>query len=314
MSWFTELTGVEERDHEHVRRSIVVEGPVMRSEANGRELRHGTLETPSLGELRERASQAARSGPIGVREIRADVRDLHRDAANSGAMFQVASQFNLLEMVGPSVTPEHGIGRYESDPTQGPACAIACGAGTIFRNYFAPVGGRTGQTRDNQIDCIADLGAALGNAEDRLWRMQNGYLFASAEGLEEIGARFRASDEDEIDRLRSLLRIGLQSQTEVTIGGGHTVSQAYCSALPVAYAGHGADLWEDFARLVLEAAYDATFCAARANAETTGNRDLFLTFLGGGAFGNRMPWIESAIDRAVRLHEDSGLRVYIVRR
>lgn len=314
MSWFTELTAIEEIDADHVRRNIVIDGTVMRSQANGREFRHGTLETPLLGELRERAAQTKRRGPIEVAEIRADVRDLHRDEANAGAMFQVASQFNLLEMIGPSVTPEQGIGRYGSDPTQGPACAIACGAGTIFRNYFAPVGGRTGQTHDNQIDCSADLGKALGNDGDRLWTMQNGYLFATAEGLKEIAERLRESAEDEIDRLRSLLRIGLQTETEVTIGGGHTVSQAYCSALPVAYAGHDIDLWEEFARLVLEAAYEATFCAARINADLTGNRDVFLTFLGGGAFGNRMPWIRSAIDRAVRLHTDSGLRVIFVRR
>jgi len=37
------------------------------------------------------------------------------------APFQVASQFNLLEMTGPSVTPEHGVARYAHDPTQGPA-------------------------------------------------------------------------------------------------------------------------------------------------------------------------------------------------
>ncbi|MCK5683507.1 hypothetical protein KAJ27_05280 [bacterium] len=54
-------------------------------------------------------------------------------------MFQVASQFNLLEMVSPGVTPEEGVGRYEHDHTQGPACAIACGVGTIYRNYFEAI-------------------------------------------------------------------------------------------------------------------------------------------------------------------------------
>jgi transposase len=50
-------------------------------------------------------------------------------------------QFNLLEMTSPSVSPEHGVTRYQDDHTQGPACAIAAGAATIYRNYFAPVGG-----------------------------------------------------------------------------------------------------------------------------------------------------------------------------
>ena len=60
---------------------------------------------------------------------------------NAGALFQVASQLNLLEMTGPEVTPEDGVTIYQDDRTQGPACAIAAGAATIYRNYFAPVGG-----------------------------------------------------------------------------------------------------------------------------------------------------------------------------
>ena len=68
-----------------------------------------------------------------------NIQSFHQDPSNSGALFQAASQFNLLEMVGPQISPEKGIGIYELDYTQGPACAIACGAGTIYRNYFVPV-------------------------------------------------------------------------------------------------------------------------------------------------------------------------------
>ena len=63
----------------------------------------------------------------------------------------MASQFNLLEMTGPSVTPEHRVTRYSGAHTQGPACAIAAGAATIYSNYFAPVDGEIGQTRERQI-------------------------------------------------------------------------------------------------------------------------------------------------------------------
>src|SRR4029077_13447538 len=44
---------------------------------------------------------------------------------------------------------------------QGPACAMAAGAATIYRNYFAPVDGEIGQTRDRQIDALAGVGTAL---------------------------------------------------------------------------------------------------------------------------------------------------------
>lgn len=63
--------------------------------------------------------------------------------------------------------------------------------------------------------------------------------------------------------LRSHRSVGIQWNTQVTLQGcAHLVSQVYCSALPVAYASHPPELWESFARLVLEAAYEATLCAA----------------------------------------------------
>jgi hypothetical protein len=93
--------------------------------------------------------------------VTGDVRQMNHAPENAGALFQVASQFNLLEMVSPTVTPEHGVTRYQYDRTQGPACAIAAGAATIYRNYFAPVGGSNGQTTERQLDGLADLGEAL---------------------------------------------------------------------------------------------------------------------------------------------------------
>lgn len=92
-----------------------------------------------------------------VRNIAADAYQLHAWPEAKGAVVQVASQFNLLEMPGYDVTPEDGVSDYEHDHTQGPACAIAIGPATIYRNYFAPVEGQIGQTRDRQIDTLADL-------------------------------------------------------------------------------------------------------------------------------------------------------------
>jgi hypothetical protein len=34
--------------------------------------------------------------------------------------------------------PEDGVTVYAADPTQGPACALACAAGSVYRNYFCP--------------------------------------------------------------------------------------------------------------------------------------------------------------------------------
>lgn len=57
--------------------------------------------------------------------------------------------------------------------------------------------------------------------------------------------------------------------TEVTTSESHhLVTQAYCSAVPVGYSPHSPDLWEPFARLVLEASYEATLRAVMLNAST----------------------------------------------
>lgn len=314
MTWFERLTGCAEGSPEQVRAQLAVDGRWLRCAANGKAWQCGELETPSLQALRERvAACPGRGAPNRVRELVADVRQLHQDPANQHALFQVASQFNLLEMMSPAVTPEAGVGIYENDPTQGPACAVAAGAGTIMRNYFAAVNGRIGQSHDNQIDCLAGIGARLGNDGQRLWKMVNGYALPSAAGLGEIHRALATAAPAGLDRLRQALCIGLQWDTQVTLGAAsQTVSQAYCSALPVAYARHASALWAPFAVLVLEAAYEATLCAAVLNRQRSGSPRVFLTLLGGGAFGNQPDWILGALRRALDLYRDCGLEVAIV--
>jgi hypothetical protein len=90
------------------------------------------------------------------------------------------------------------------------------------------------------------------------------------------------------------------------------VSQAFCSALPVAYGAHPASSWRDFATLVLEAAYEATLLAAALSASRGGSPRVLLTSLGGGAFGNDQRWIHGAMRRALDLARGLGLDVAIV--
>lgn len=312
--WFERLTGVAESSPEAVRERLRMEDGIIHSSANGQQFYTGTLETPTLAELRDRVSALGPgTGSIQLRQLVADVQSLHTDPSHANALFQVASQFNLLEMVGPSVTPEQGIGRYEHDRTQGPACAIACGAGTIFRNYFVELDGAPGQTADRQIDCLRDIGQALGNDDGSLWTMRNGYALPSPDGLQRVDQHLTSADDAEIDALRGLLRIGLHWQIQVTLDGcEHRVSQVYCSAMPVSYSGLPSAHWESFARLILEAAYEATLCATILNAYETGCNRVFLTSLGGGAFGNPTQWITDAIMRALHIHSKYDLNVLVV--
>lgn len=316
MTWFEDLTGFAETDYETTRAQLRVEGERLHSLANGRNWHIGRLETPTLAALRERAAPAlsATRGPLRVRNLAADAYALHAQPELAGTLVQVASQFNLLEMTSPHVRPEDGVGIYQYDHTQGPACARAAGAGTIYRNYFAPVGEQVGQTQTRQIDTLADLRAALPGA-DRL-TMHNGYALADNDTLETIQATLSQASPAELDALRACLRIGLHWDVEVTAQGaplGQCVSQAYCSALPVSYNQSPPALWKAFAQLVLDAAYEATLLAGVINATQPGGRPaVYLTLLGGGAFGNQRSWILHAIERALTQVRDQALDVCLV--
>lgn len=326
MDWFERLTGFRETGYESSRGQLEVLGTQLRSRVNEQSWGIGTLELVSLDELRERVSAGdGLAGRLRMRLIQGDVRGLHQASEYAGALFQVASQFNLLEMVGPGVTPEDGVTRYAGDPTQGPACAIAAGAATVYRNYFAPVAGSMGQTAGRQLDGLADLGAALGQAlgmpVESLWDMRNGYALASREGLQAISAHLASITQEEMDGLRSRLRIGVHSEVEVTDAGGPArqpgqpgplVSQAFCSALPVAYSGVPRAAWRALACLVLEAAYEATLWAGVLNARRGASPVVLLTRLGGGAFGNADDWIDAALRRALAKAAGFALDVRLV--
>lgn len=314
VTWFERLMGFREESPDQVRGSVDIVGHELVSRVNGKRYRYGTLEVLPLNEIARRGrSLLTADRKSTIQETVADVTALHLDPQNAGAMFQVASQFNLLEMVSPEVTPEKGVGIYERDHTQGPACAIAAGAGTIYRNYLVPIGKRTGQTSSDQINCLADFESAISTDCPQPWTYRNGYVLPDSVSLKRICDFLRNCSENELSHLRGLIRIGVHWDVQVTLNNAqHLVSQAYCSALPVAYGAHQSSDWMPFAELVLEAAYEATFWAAILNHARTGNSTLFLTLLGGGAFGNDSRWILKSLQRAFEQFSQAGLDVQLV--
>lgn len=148
-----------------------------------------------------------------------------------------------------------------------------------------------------------------------LWNMRNGYALASLSGLKLISDHLGQISTQQRDELGGLLRIGLHQDVEVTDRPnlpGTQVSQAFCSALPVAYGRVAAAHWEAFARLVLESAYEATLLAGVLNARRGASNVVLLTSLGGGAFGNAPQWIHDAMVRALNLASSHNLDVRLV--
>ena len=312
--WFKNLTGFDEESPEQVRSNLEVYENRLISKVNRKEYTFGKLELPKLEELRNVTSKTKYNSKIKISEFVGNIKNIHKDYLNKGAFFQAASQFNLLEMVAPDITPERGVDIYEYDRTQGPACAIACGAGTIYRNYFAKVGNQVGQTENNQIDCLIDIGMELKNNKSKLWKMINGYAFAnSIDALNNISEQVKNKSFDEYENIKGKLRIGIQWDTEVTISQKkQLVSQAYCSALPVSYSQIPSNYWAVFACLVLEATYEATLWAALLNYENTKNNNVFLTLVGGGAFGNKNEWIFNSLKKSIEKFSNTPLNINIV--
>ena len=293
---------------------------------NGRSYHVGAFEDPSVEELRSRVRelQAASPADAGLEtltfsNIAGDARSLILDPENAGAVFQVASQFNCLEMVGPGTTPESGITQYVHDKTQGPVCAMACPAATVFRNYFWAERGQAGGS-ERQLDTARGLGEVVGNAKKNYWRMQNGYMIPARDGaMAELGARLATEDGLAV-AAHTAVRVGVHWSTQTATtktwkrraeadGGGwaegderapHRVAQVFCSAVPVAYTrSTSASAWAPVAKLVLDAAFEATLLAAAVLALQQQRRvPVYLSCVGGGAFGNATLWIVAAIEKA----------------
>lgn len=145
-SWFEGLFGFSETAYDATRNNLEVVGTILRSRVNHRSYAIGTLSTPAVRPGIARPGGAAPRGASWLAQGLQHLRGRETHAYESGAppcAVLGRLQFNLLEMTGPEVTPEHGISEYVHDKTQGPACALPAGAATVYRNHFAPTVARS---------------------------------------------------------------------------------------------------------------------------------------------------------------------------
>lgn len=343
---------------------VVGERCVLCRAEDGERIDAGVFYAPSVQELRDRVDRVVASlsdtervqlvaaalqstgsdAIISVSHIVGDSRHLHCELENANSVMQAASQFNYLEFPSPNTTPEKGIANYVFDRTQGPACATACAAGTIVRNYLAVVRSTAdgtvvrGQTKDNQLNGLADVTSHLtGNGDPTTYyTVRNGYVESTKEKLAALNEMLAVAGAAE--ELVALLRVGVQEDTRVTdeaagkrrikhvseekkvtftweiLEGKYPlyVTQVYCSALSIGYSRlqsyhGGTGPWDPFARVVLNATYEATFLIAVLNTIKLLRRKrlvegrlprTLLTKVGGGVFANNPEWIMDAVTRA----------------
>jgi O-acetyl-ADP-ribose deacetylase (regulator of RNase III) len=256
-----------------------------------------------------------------------DVALLHCDPKNEGAIFQVASQFNCLEMQSADARPNQGVTIYSDDHTQGPACAMACPAALVYRNYFVEHTKNgviyKGQCA-HQIDNLEDINEMLGNMNDTYWTMRNGYVIVNDD--KKLGDISNRIVEVERESIIQALRVGVHWSTSVVDNQKiatkkeplkHRVCQVYASALPVSPNYNPSiinkALWEPFATCILEGSYMATLCIAALIALKSQTRiKCYLTLIGGSAFGNKPDWIIKAITNALTKYKAYPIDVMLV--
>ena len=116
MPWFKQIFGFTELTYAETQTRFRIESDKLHTNTQPpRSFQVGILTTPNVGELR---TQVGALTPLAgtrltLRTISADAYALHTWPEAHGALIQVASQFNLLEMPGPSTTPEDGITGYQ---------------------------------------------------------------------------------------------------------------------------------------------------------------------------------------------------------
>src|SRR5665213_1994247 len=90
------------------------------------------------------------------------------------------------------------------------------------------------QDRPSKWSTVA--GEPLNQPVDALWEMKNGYALCTRFGLNSVAEHLASLQSEQLDILRGKLCVGIHQDVEVTESERRPlVSQAFCSALPVAY-------------------------------------------------------------------------------
>jgi len=237
-----------------------------------------------------------------------DIAYLQAQTDNRDAVFQVASNFNGVEPINEDFHPSQNdfTEKYYLDCTQGPAASVSTAPAAIARVH-APFADRHtpvsewSQTKTKQLNTLENM--------KEHFPVMNGYVTLT--GDEPV---FPESNSFEYLQLMWKSMICYHRRCQVTSGHrtqnilekiehnfSHTVDQILCAAININQGLNGAinqrakDI-ENRCRFILELAYHSTYLSAIVN-----NRNhIFLTLVGGGAFGNNKEWIYDAILSAHR--------------
>eukprot|EP01089_Gocevia_fonbrunei_P018558 TRINITY_DN6303_c0_g1_i1.p1 TRINITY_DN6303_c0_g1~~TRINITY_DN6303_c0_g1_i1.p1 ORF type:complete len:489 (-),score=94.01 TRINITY_DN6303_c0_g1_i1:24-1490(-) len=241
-----------------------------------------------------------------------DVSYLQSLKENVNALFQVASNFNGVEATSEKSSPEERnfTYRYIFDPTQGPAASISAGAAAITRVH-APF--YTLSTKSTSPDSWKQKTSKQVNFLENLsehFPIRNGYVLFSGN---EPGKFPENLTKLEWAELLELSSVGYHKDSQVVFGSktsngdsynlvkddDQVIDQVFCAAVNINQGDSGRfnkrqNNAEQKCKFILDSAYEGSYMSAIKH----GKKKLFLTLIGGGAFGNNKAWIYEAILKA----------------
>jgi hypothetical protein len=237
-------------------------------------------------------------------------------ANNPNCLYQAASQFNYLEMPSPNVLPSKGVKNYPNDNTQGPAVAINTYPSTFYRNWILTKGDEKEQQMNGLRYIMKRLESTTNGKELIQWK--NGYALAGKD-LDRNILEILNMTQKQLDILvTDNLKVGVVHNSESVIqfrfncNGPYYLkkeptytSTIWCSAIALNYS-EKKEYLIPLAKSILKATYKITLLTG----VKLGIKDIYLTQIGGGVFGNKMEWISEAIQEALDLVKYHDINVY----
>ena len=299
-TWFFNTFGFNEDENYHINRTK------LKNHLNIVDIKDGKLEFYNLSRIKhdiieldiEYVTNSSFNAPITFEHIIGDIIDLQKNLENNDASFQIASQFNCLEMIDQYVSPIDGITNYYKDKTQGPLAVICTPYALAWRNYVFK-----DYTHESQIDMTHDLLSYFQTINLSIsWHVINGYLIIDEDNLNKINEILKI--EVLYNNAKEYVVVCMQRNVNVILNGVYynTISHIFCSGIPLSYYPNNMinkNDWNLLSMLILETQYELTMlCSIYNNILKNNNQPLFLTKIGVGAFGMNKNILIKAIEKA----------------
>jgi hypothetical protein len=268
----------------------------------------GWFISPTCKEIRKSVSEIGKRGQLTITVITGEDAGIAHIKGEHCEVFQGASQFNALEMMGPEITPYDGIDGYIYDPTQGPRVALACVPGTFIRNYLVNT----------------QYGGQFNALEKLHLCHNNGYLLW---GTDPLPTKRKVLNDEIVSEL--MIPCMLYTQVAGVTRTGPTkahctsklVHQIYSSAVPVGVYGNGGN--NDTQLIIAEKIIKAGYIGAIGMAiilhffdKELGNTTLLrprvnLTLIGGGVFNVPTELVLKSLKEAIEVYREYECDIHI---